>query len=185
MDHPPDLINVAIEELIKGQYELLAFSTLDRLVRRVRMLVNNQLFHTVMNRLSNQEKHKLDELLRTSQETKHSSFNYFKELPKSPSISHMKELQNKLNFITSFMSNIEELLKEVPNSKVKNFALEALALDASEMKDFTMAKRYTLLLSVIYRSQIITRDHLIDMFLKRLARIHKKGKEELVLLREK
>lgn len=185
MDHPPDLINVAIEELIKGHYELPAFSTLDRLVRRVRTLVNNQLCHTVMNRLSNQEKHKLDELLRTSQETKHSSFNYFKELPKSPSISHMKELQNKLDFITSFMSNIEELLKEVPNSKVKNFVLEALALDASEMKDFTMAKRYTLLLSVIYRSQIITRDHLIDMFLKRIARIHKKGKEELALLREK
>ncbi|MEH7754733.1 Tn3 family transposase [Bacillus toyonensis] len=185
MDHPPDLINVAIEELIKGHYELPAFSTLDRLVRRVRTLVNNQLCHTVMNRLSNQEKHKLDELLRTSQETKHSSFNYFKELPKSPSISHMKELQNKLDFITSFMSNIEELLKEVPNSKIKNFALEALSLDASEMKDFTMAKRYTLLLSVIYRSQIITRDHLIDMFLKRIARIHKKGKEELALLREK
>lgn len=185
MDHPPDLINVAIEELIKGHYELPAFSTLDRLVRRVRTLVNNQLCHTVLNRLSNQEKHKLDELLRTSQETKHSSFNYFKELPKSPSISHMKELQNKLDFITSFMSNIEELLKDVPNSKVKNFALEALALDASEMKDFTMAKRYTLLLSVIYRSQIITRDHLIDMFLKRIARIHKKGKEELALLREK
>ncbi len=83
------------------------------------------------------------------------------------------------------MSNIEESLKEVPNSKVKNFALDALALDASEMKDFTMVKRYTLLLSVIYRSQIITRDHLIDIFLKRIARIHKKGKEELALLREK
>ncbi|KMP25680.1 transposase [Bacillus cereus] len=184
MDHPPDLINVAIEELIKERYELPAFSTLDRLVRRVRTLVNNRLCHTVMNRLSKQEKHKLDELLRTSQETKHSGFNYFKELPKSSTISHMKELQNKLDYIKSFMSNIEELLKEIPNSKIKNFASEALALDASEMKDFNMAKRYTLLLSVIYRSQIATRDNLIDMFLKRVARIHKKGKEELDLLRE-
>nr|WP_254904535.1 DUF4158 domain-containing protein [Bacillus thuringiensis] len=184
MDHPPDLINVAIEELIKERYELPAFSTLDRLVRRVRTLVNNRLCHTVMSQLSKQEKYKLDELLRTSQETKHSGFNYFKELPKSPSISHMKELQNKLDFITSFMSNIEELLKEIPNSKIKNFASEALALDASEIKDFNMAKRYTLLLSVIYRSQIVTRDNLIDMFLKRVARIHKKGKEELALLRE-
>lgn len=137
-----------------------------------------------MKRLSKQEKYKLDELLRTSQETKHSGFNYFKELPKSPSISHMKELPNKLNFITSFMSNIEELLKEIPNSKIKNFASEALALDASEMKDFSMDKRYTLLLSVIYRLQIVTRDNLIDMFLKMVARIHKKGKEELALLRE-
>nr|WP_255290531.1 DUF4158 domain-containing protein [Bacillus cereus] len=184
MDHPPDLINVAIEELIKERYELPAFSTLDRLARRVRTLVNSQLCHIVMTRLSKQEKHKLDELLYTSQETKHSGFNYFKELPKSPSISHMKELQNKLDFITSFMSNIEELLKEIPNSKIKHFASEALVLDASEIKDFHMAKRYMLLLSVIYRSQIVTRDNIIDMFLKRIARIHKRGKEELTFLRE-
>jgi len=137
-----------------------------------------------MNRLSKQEKHKLDELLYTSQEAQYSGFHYFKELPKSPSISHMKELQSRLDFITSFMSNIEELLKEIPNSKIKHFASEALALDASEIKDFHMAKRYMLLLSVIYRSQIVTRDNLIDMFLKRIARIHKRGKEELILLRE-
>lgn len=36
MDHPADLINVAIEELVKERYELPAFSTLDRLVRRTR-----------------------------------------------------------------------------------------------------------------------------------------------------
>ncbi|EOO23309.1 hypothetical protein ICC_06141 [Bacillus cereus BAG1X1-1] len=96
----------------------------------------------------------------------------------------MKELQNKLDFITSFMSNIEELLKEIPNSKIKHFASEALVLDASEIKDFHMAKRYMLLLSVIYRSQIITRDKIIDMFFKRIARIHKRGKEELTFLRE-
>ncbi|MCU4715780.1 DUF4158 domain-containing protein [Bacillus cereus] len=164
MDHPPDLIiNVAIEKLIKERYELPAFSTLDRLTRRVRTMVNNQLCHSVMNWLSKQEKHKLDELLYTSKETNYSGFHYFKELPKSPSISHMKELQNRLGFITSFMSNIAELLKEIPNSKIKHFASEALALDTSEIKDFHMAKRYMLLLSVIYRSQIVTRDNLIDM----------------------
>ncbi|MEB8915054.1 DUF4158 domain-containing protein, partial [Bacillus cereus] len=35
MDNPADLINVSIEELIKERYELPAFSTLDRLARRV------------------------------------------------------------------------------------------------------------------------------------------------------
>jgi hypothetical protein len=29
MDHPADLLNVAIEELVKERYELPAFSTLD------------------------------------------------------------------------------------------------------------------------------------------------------------
>ena len=33
-DHPADLINIAIEELVRQRYELPAFSTLDRLVQR-------------------------------------------------------------------------------------------------------------------------------------------------------
>jgi hypothetical protein len=36
MDHPPDLINAALETLIKDRYELPAFSTLDRLAGEVR-----------------------------------------------------------------------------------------------------------------------------------------------------
>ena len=46
-DHPADLINVAIEELVKQRYELPAFSTLDRLIGHVRSLVNNRLFARV------------------------------------------------------------------------------------------------------------------------------------------
>lgn len=37
---------------------------------------------------------------------------------------------------------------------------------------------------MIYRARVTTRDHLVDMFLKRVALIHKRGKEELELLRE-
>jgi len=52
MDNPADLINVALETLIKDRYELSAFSTLARLVRRVRTLVNHRFFVTVFHRLS-------------------------------------------------------------------------------------------------------------------------------------
>lgn len=66
MDNPADLINVAIEELIKERCELPAFSTLDRLVRRIRTLVNYRLFHIVISRLSLEDQQKLDLLLETS-----------------------------------------------------------------------------------------------------------------------
>jgi hypothetical protein len=42
MDNPADLINVAIEELVRQRVELPAFSTLDRLSRRIRTLVNGR-----------------------------------------------------------------------------------------------------------------------------------------------
>lgn len=47
-DHPADLINVAIEELVKERYELPAFSSLDRLVGHIRTLTNRRLFKRVI-----------------------------------------------------------------------------------------------------------------------------------------
>ena len=43
MDNPADIINAALEELIKQRYEMPAFSTLNRLTRRVRTLVYGRL----------------------------------------------------------------------------------------------------------------------------------------------
>jgi Domain of unknown function (DUF4158) len=64
-DHPADLINVAIEELVRRRYELPAFSAFDGLAQRVRALVHARLCHLVLGRLSNGEQHLLDGLLET------------------------------------------------------------------------------------------------------------------------
>ncbi|MBI3605665.1 MAG: Tn3 family transposase [Nitrospirae bacterium] len=47
------------------------------------------------------------------------------------------------------------------------------------MKDINSAKRYTLLLSLVHRARVQTRDDLATMFIKRMATLHKKGKEAL------
>lgn len=59
MDNPADLMNVAIAELIKNRYELPGFNTLNRLVRRVRNLVNQNLFKLVLSRLDNDYQQRL------------------------------------------------------------------------------------------------------------------------------
>src|SRR5438128_12616402 len=59
-DYPADLINVAIEELVRQRFELPAFSTLDRLIRRVRTLVHTRLFKLVVGGLSEEERRLLD-----------------------------------------------------------------------------------------------------------------------------
>jgi hypothetical protein len=64
-DHPADLLNIAIEELVRQRYELPAFSTLDRLVGHVRAQVNRRLFYQVLSRLTDQEQRRLDDLLAT------------------------------------------------------------------------------------------------------------------------
>jgi hypothetical protein len=51
-DNPADLINVAIEELVRLRYELPAFSTLDRLVGHERSQIHAALFVQVQARLT-------------------------------------------------------------------------------------------------------------------------------------
>ena len=79
MDNPADLINVAIEELVKNRYELPPFATLDRLVRHVRNLVNQQLFSQITSQLSHEAQQRLNDLL-DSQSTRRSSYNDLKKL---------------------------------------------------------------------------------------------------------
>ena len=63
MDDPADLVNVAIEEFAKARFELPAFSTLDRLVRHVRYMVNARLFARVDGMLATGGRESLDRLL--------------------------------------------------------------------------------------------------------------------------
>ena len=62
MDNPADMINAALEELIKQRYEMPAFSTLDRLTRRVRTLVYGRLCQMVQRRMTTDIQHGLDAL---------------------------------------------------------------------------------------------------------------------------
>ncbi|NER31505.1 MAG: Tn3 family transposase [Symploca sp. SIO1C4] len=193
-DHPADLINVAIEELVKERYELPAFSTLDRLVGHIRSVVNTRLFKRVARQLSPQDRHNLDNLLvPDSQEAigeeapvpeAIANLNLLKSPPKSHKLSHLKELQSRFNAMMA-IGDAKKLLLFIPATKVKSFAAQARTLDISEFRDLKLAKRRTLLLCLLYQAQVKTRDHLVEMFLKRMGKIHNSAKTRLVELREK
>lgn len=95
MDHPADLINVAIEELVKERYELPAFSTLDRLVRRIRTATNTRLFHRMSEAMTAKEQQFVDQLLAPSapDPTQPAEFEVtlalLKAPPKSARLSHI------------------------------------------------------------------------------------------------
>lgn len=74
-------------------------------------------------------------------------------------------------------------LAGIPEVKRKHFAAEARALDASELRKFRAAKRYAVLVCLIHRARVQTRDDLAEMFIKRMGNIHNRGREELERLR--
>lgn len=116
-DHPADLVNVAIEELVKERYELPAFSTLDRLVSKVRTAVNNRLFEKVASQMSPVEIAYLDRLMEDeaphqSSERYAATLNDLKTIPKNATISHIRELQTKFDRLMSF-GDAQSLVKNI------------------------------------------------------------------------
>lgn len=170
-DHPADLINVAIEELVKERYELPAFSTINRLAANIRSIANTRLFQRVGAGLSQTEKGYLDGLLLRESQQSVATLKLLKSPPKSATLSHMQELLAKFDQLMSF-GDAERLLSGIAKSKVKSFAAQAKALDISEFQDIKLTKRRTLLLCLLHQAQVKTRDHLVEMFLKRLQTIH-------------
>lgn len=183
MDNPADLINVAIAELINQYYELPAFSTLDRLARRIRRLVNESFFQQVLDRLSKEEIGQLDVLVQKDADQFFSHYNRLKQLPKRPRLSKIQEQINQLHWLLNF-GDVGHHLENIPPIKVRHFAAQAKVLDAQSIRDYAAPKRYTLLLSMIYRTQVATRDNLGTMLMKRMGNLHNSGKEELERVKE-
>jgi hypothetical protein len=141
------------------------------------------LFQRVCAGLSQIEQAYLDRLILSESKESVATLNLLKSPPKSATLSHMQELQAKFNQLMSF-GDAQRLLSCISIGKVKSFAAQAKALDISEFQDIKLPKRRTLLLCLLYQAQVKTRDHLVEMFLKRMQTIHNNAKIKLVELRE-
>jgi hypothetical protein len=73
----------------------------------------------------------------------------------------------------------------LPEVKLRQFALEARSLDAGRMQEMAPAKRYTLAATLIELQNARVLDDLTEMFIKRMMRIHRLGREALALDRLK
>lgn len=183
MDNPADLINVAIEELIKERYELPSFRELDRQVNHLRSQVNQKIFDQTIKQLSPETIESLNALLDSHPQEKRTPFNQLKSLPKRPSRNHLNDLLVHLMWlVTDYV--IAPYLQHIASAKIKHFASEARVLDAGSVKKMNIAKRLTVLLCLIYESQIDTRDNLVEMFLKRMGTIHKKAQDKLEQIKQ-
>ena len=136
MDNPADLINVAIEQLVRDRIELPAFSALDRLARRVRTLVNGRYFALIDKRLTADEKQRLDDLLVVTDARIKSPLQAIKRLPKRSSLQHFQELLDHIAALDELVGS-ERHLADVPELKRKHFAAEARVLDAAESVSYT------------------------------------------------
>jgi len=181
-DNPADLINVALEELIRARCELPAYSTLDRLAGRIRAEVNGTIFARVHGRMSAAERARLLGLLRRDAVTKRSGYDRLKQPAPAAKLSKLREHLELLAWLDG-IGPTDAWLAEVPEAKVSHFAGECRVLDAAEMRDVGEVKRTVLIACLLHQARVRARDDLAEMFCKRMASIHNKGRARLDELR--
>jgi hypothetical protein len=90
-DNPADLINVALEELVRARLELPAYSTVDTMAARVRAEVNAAFHALVYDRIAGPEREGLVELLRVDPVTRRSRFDDLKRTAGAATLTRFKE----------------------------------------------------------------------------------------------
>ncbi|ARM04497.1 Tn3 family transposase [Burkholderia pseudomallei] len=185
MDQPVDIINATIDELIARNIELPAFSTLDRLTEQIHARAQSRLFKRVARRLSDVQKLALDRLLARDLSSRQTAYNRIKRHAKRPSRQHLDLLIDQIGWLDG-LGDFSLAIAGIPAAKLRSLAQQAMALDASALKNDTLPeKRYTLIVALLNRMRVRARDDLADMFVRRMAAIHKRASDELEVIQRK
>jgi Domain of unknown function (DUF4158) len=180
---PPDLINVALEMLVKASLELPAFSTLDEIASRVRLEVNTGMFERVAGRIALPDRVGLEKLLDLVGPAVKTPFNRLKQPAGKASWSGFREQVDHLRWVDS-LGDTWVWLEGIAESKIADFAGEAMTADADMMRNVAPLKRTALLACMVRLARTRARDDLAEMFCKRMASVTKLAKAELADLRE-
>jgi TnpA family transposase len=185
MEDLADIINVAIEELIRGSFELPGFSTLQKEARLGRTEVNRSLYKRVQDAIGVEGRASIDTLLSESTTpSRKTRWDSLKQDARSPTLTHLRNLLDRQQWLALERPAVA-LNSLLPDVKLRQFALEAKSLDARRMQEMAPAKRYTLAATLIELQNARVLDDLTEMFIKRLMRIHRHGREALALDRLK
>ena len=184
MSDPADLINRAVEALQAASIDLPAFSTLDRLVNRLRAEVHAQIYNRVAACVTAEHAAVLDALLVRPTNSTTTDFNRLKQTPGPATPTTILLWLERLDWLTGLLDP-DPLLEGIAHTKLRQFAAEAAALDVGDVRDISQpGKRHTLLLALLRQARMRCRDELVEMLLRRVRKTQALAKEQLEALHD-
>ncbi|MEU0679932.1 Tn3 family transposase [Streptomyces albogriseolus] len=181
-NRPADLINIALEKVVEAGLELPGFSTFDKMTSKIRTEVNASIREGIHDRMSPAQRAGLLRLLEERDSDGTTLFNRLKKAAKGPTWSHFKNLTKRLEWVDG-LGDTAVWMESVATGKLTDFAGEADAADASELRDYATIKQVALIACLTHKARMRVRDDLATMFCKRVATKIKKAKEELEEIR--
>ena len=173
-----DIINSSIEEMILNCYELPAFNTFLRMAYDIRSSVNKTFYQNIYKQINETQKKSIIDLLTIEENATTSLWDKLKKDPGQPSITQIKEFIKYLNWLKSInVTNID--LNNIPESKLKRFVEESKTLNVNKMNEMSEHKRFSLVISLIQAKIAESYDDLVEIFIRRVNKLHVSSKKEL------
>lgn len=139
-DDPADLINVALEELVRERCELPGYTTLDKMVTAIRTEYNTALFTKVDGRIERPDRAGLTQLLVVDPTSRRSGFDRLKAPAKAASLGKFKLRLAHLRELDA-LGPTEKWLEGIPATKIAHFAGEARVTDVGDLRDMALFSR--------------------------------------------
>lgn len=172
-DDLADLVNVAIEELVRHRYELPTFGTLLKIARAARALVNRGYYRQIAAAIPVEERDRLLALLVVPEGASRSAWDQVKTPPLHPSPKHLREYLRHATWLRSQV--VDGIFTDIPDQKIRQLAAEALTLNAADLARMSESKRITLIAALLRRQVAQALDDVGDMFVRLIQRIHNRA----------
>ncbi|MDR3409965.1 MAG: Tn3 family transposase [Formivibrio sp.] len=173
-----DIINVVIEELIRQRFELPAFDTLNRTALRIRTQVNDSYFQSLAKPLKPEIIAQFDVMLELTPKHVVSGWQQLKLEPKKPTNTEVRLYLEHIKWLKSWTAGLPTI-DHIPVVKRTQYVHEARALDVTDMRATKQNKRYALIVLLFHAQLSKSLDDAVDMFVRKLRKIHNGAEEQL------
>jgi len=173
-EHIPDIINVMIEELIRQNFELPGFSTLDRVAYKIRFQYNQECFENIASRLLPSQIAKIDYLLESPPKEELSRWYLLKQEPDKPTTNTVKAYAAYVDSLLRW-HNLFSIEIDLPAAKYEQFYNEAYSADLAHINQIEVNRRYTYAIILVQRQTARATDNLITLFIKQVKKLHNRA----------
>lgn len=175
---PADIINSAIDALIRHGFELPALATLRRLAGTAHSKINAAQWTEVCGRLSPAQQAVLETLLVVDSQTQKSPFANLCAPPGRASRKNLNALIDRYQWLQQ-LPDPTTALQSIADSKILQWSNEARRLNALELREYITPCCYTLLMAVIHDARGQVLDDLTQMLLRLVRKMEWKSDPRL------
>ncbi|MEU2718242.1 Tn3 family transposase [Streptomyces sp. NPDC007205] len=178
-----DLVNVALEEIVRTGLELPGYSTLDRMAASIKTRVEGEICARIAERVGS-ARPRLAGLLVVPEGERRSPFDVVKEPGRRATWSKYRQHGERVDLVDGF-GDAARWVEGVAAAKVSAFADQARVLSVGEMLDISEPRRTALLACTVAKARARVRDEFVVMLSKRMARHARRAQEELADLEQR